>query len=85
MREGGKAKAAPLGLQACERLPLGAGTCAALRQSPGKAWKFPQVSWVAEDRGVDSPRGPPGDLPHHRTGGARRSRSGNGARGSAGP
>lgn len=78
MREGGKAKAAPLGLQAGERLPLGAGTCAALRQSPGKARKFPQVSWVAEDRGVDSPRGPPRDLPHHRTGGARRSRPGTG-------
>lgn len=63
MCEGGKAKAAPLGLQAGERLPLAAGTCAALRQSPGKARKFPQVSWVVEGRGVDSPGARPGTSP----------------------
>ena len=41
---------APLGLQAGEHPPLGAGTCSALRQSPGKARNFPRFQglWKAE-------------------------------------
>lgn len=66
--EGGKAKAAPLGLQAGEHLPLAAGTCA-LSDSPQER---PEISpgFMGQEGRRWTHLGPARGPPHHRTGGA---------------